>query len=321
MKSFKFARQLADTVFMVRPAHFAYNPETAENNAFQDHRGAEDYEAIRKRAQEEFDQFVKKLRAAGIQVLVGLDDPDVAKPDAVFPNNWISFHRDGSVVTYPMLAESRRIERNEKYIHSIEHTHVIKKRYRLEVYEEQGWFLEGTGSLVLDRVQKIAYACLSPRTDIRLLDEWCTLFGYRKCVFHASDKEDKAIYHTNVMMALGTDFVVLCADTVRLPDERKILFDTLRQSGKRIIEITLEQMYAFAGNMLQLANTDGESFIVMSEQAYRSLRADQILDLERSAKILFSPIYNIERYGGGSVRCMMTEVFLPTRRTVAAQQN
>lgn len=303
--------QITDTLFMIRPSSFGYNRETATNNSFQDEKGAFKVDEIQERAKKEFDDFVQKLRKAGVQVLVGLDSPEPKKPDAVFPNNWISFHEDGSLITYPMYAANRRIERDEQYIHTLSLSHKITRRYDFEIYEAEEKYLEGTGSMVLDRVNKIVYACLSPRTDAELLDKWCHLKGYSSVVFRALDKENKDIYHTNVVMAMGTDFVVICLECIKDQEERDKLVRSFGNTGKTIIDITMDQVYSFAGNMLQIKNTNGQSYIVMSEQAYKSLRADQILSLERSGKLLFSPIYVIEQFGGGSARCMMAEVFLP----------
>ncbi len=314
-------QQITHTVFMIRPASFGYNTQTAQNNAFQDHRGAEKSDSISQSAIEEFDRFVLKLRQAGIQVLVGLDSIDPKKPDAIFPNNWISFHQDGTVITYPMLAENRRLERNEDYIYTIAHTHQVKRRYTFDEYEHEGMILEGTGSMVLDRQNKIVYACLSPRTDVRLLEKWCVLRSYDKVVFTAKDRNGVAIYHTNVLMAMGTDFVLICLDSIPNQHEKDQLVKSFKKTNKRIIEITEDQLEHFAGNMLQLCNTDKTPYIVMSDQAYQSLRADQILDLEQSGKILFSPIYTIEKYGGGSARCMMAEVFLPEKQASHPQTN
>ena len=312
-------KQLTDTLLMIRPASFGFNHETAGNNAFQDSDGAEAVEVIRNKAIIEFDAFVVKLRKAGIKVIVIQDDDNIIKPDAIFPNNWISFHQDGSVITYPMLAANRRLERQEDYIYQISHTHRVLHRHHLESYETKGLILEGTGSLVLDRQHRMAYACLSPRTDIELLNKWCTLRSYKSCSFHAVDRDGLPIYHTNVLMTMGQHFVVICLDAVQDANEKKSLLSAFLRTQKKVIDITIDQMYAFAGNMLQVINADGIPYVIMSEQAYKSLRADQILEIEASAKILFSPIYTIEKYGGGSARCMMAEVFLPSRNQTNIQ--
>lgn len=297
---------------MVRPANFAFNEETAANNAFQSRDNNMSAVEMRQHALREFDEFVTKLRDAGVHVIVAEDSPDPAKPDAVFPNNWVSFHQEGFVVTYPMFAPTRRRERREEVIEEIlQQGFSSGNHIHLEGNEADNRFLEGTGSIIFDHQNRLAYACLSPRTDAALLDELCQKIGYQKIVFHAVDANGQDIYHTNVMMALGETFVVICLDAVRDPQERRMLEEKFRETGKEIMDISLEQMNAFAGNMLQVRNDSGETILVMSEQAYRSLTPAQIRDLERHTKLLYSPITTIETYGGGSARCMMAEVFLP----------
>lgn len=297
---------------MVRPANFGFNEETAASNAFQSRDGRLQPEDIRKNAIREFDAFVEHLRAAGVHVIVAADSVKPAKPDAVFPNNWATFHQEGFVVTYPMFAPVRRRERRRQVIDTVlrEGFH-SERRINLEFNEKINRFLEGTGSIIFDHQHRLAYACLSPRTDAGLLDELCQLLGYEKVVFHAVDAKGQDIYHTNVMMALGETFVVICLDTVRNPKERKMLEQKFRETKKEIVEISLDQMNAFAGNMLQLRNDRDETLLVMSEQAFRSLTPAQITTLERHTRLLHSPIDTIETYGGGSARCMIAEVFLP----------
>lgn len=297
---------------MVRPANFGFNEETAASNAFQSRDGRLQPEDIRKNAIREFDAFVEHLRAAGVHVIVAADSVKPAKPDAVFPNNWATFHQEGFVVTYPMFAPVRRRERRRQVIDTVlrEGFH-SERRINLEFNEKINRFLEGTGSIIFDHQHRLAYACLSPRTDAGLLDELCQLLGYEKVVFHAVDAKGQDIYHTNVMMALGETFVVICLDTVRNPMERKMLEQKFRETKKEIVEISLDQMNAFAGNMLQLRNDRDETLLVMSEQAFRSLTPAQITTLERHTRLLHSPIDTIETYGGGSARCMIAEVFLP----------
>lgn len=300
---------------MVRPANFAFNEETAANNAFQSRDGNMNAVEMRQNAVREFDEFVKKLRDAGVNVIVADDSPEPAKPDAVFPNNWVTFHQEGYVVTYPMFAPTRRRERREEVIEEIlEQGFSSKNRFHLEGSEADNRFLEGTGSIIFDHQNRLAYACLSPRTDANLLEDLCQKIGYQKVVFHSVDSNGQDIYHTNVMMALGETFVVICLDSVRDPQERKMLEEKFAATGKEIVDISLEQMGAFAGNMLQVRNTAGETILVMSEQAYRSLTPLQIKTLESHTKLLYSPIETIETYGGGSARCMMAEVFLPEVR-------
>ena len=300
---------------MIRPANFAFNEETAANNAFQSRDGKMSAGEMRQNAVREFDNFVNKLRDAGVNVIVADDSPSPAKPDAVFPNNWVSFHQEGFVVTYPMFAPTRRKERREEVIEEIlQKGFSFKNRIHLESSEANNRYLEGTGSIIFDHQHRLAYACLSPRTDAGLLEELCQKIGYQKVVFHAVDANGQDIYHTNVMMALGETFVVICLDSVRDAAERRMLEEKFRATGKEIVDITLEQMNAFAGNMLQVRNTMGDTILVMSEQAYHSLTPAQIKTLEQHTRLLHSSIETIETYGGGSARCMMAEVFLPEAR-------
>jgi hypothetical protein len=297
---------------MVRPANFGYNEETAINNAFQRKDGALDPEEIRKRARQEFDRFVQTLRDAGVHVIVAQDSSRPCKPDAVFPNNWVSFHQEGLIITYPMYAPLRRKERRRRVIETVlEAGFQCTKKVNLAFNEKINRFLEGTGSVIFDHVHRLAYACLSGRTDAQLLRELCQILNYKPVIFHALDGQGHDIYHTNVMMAIGEDFVVICLDSVRDPSERQMLEDLFKKTGKTIIDISLAQMNAFAGNMLQVRNDHGEAILVMSEQAYRSLHPAQIAALERHTRLLHSSLEVIERYGGGSARCMMAEIFLP----------
>lgn len=296
---------------MVRPANFGFNEETAASNAFQSRDGRLSSEAMRDKAMAEFDAFVQRLRDAGVNVLVAQDSETPVKPDAVFPNNWATFHQEGLLVTYPMFAPTRRRERSDAVLQTaLDAGFRADRRVQLESYEEADRFLEGTGSIIFDHQHRLAYACLSPRTDAGLLDELCQILGYEKVVFHAVDANAQDIYHTNVMMAMGETFVVICLDTVRDPQERAMLEATFRRTGKEVVNISLEQMNRFAGNMLQVRNDRDETLLVMSEQAFRSLAPEQIQQLEQHTKLLYSPIETIETYGGGSARCMMAEVFV-----------
>ncbi|MCB9316831.1 MAG: amidinotransferase [Lewinellaceae bacterium] len=305
-------KQTTRHILMVRPANFGFNEETAASNAFQRREGAQETDIIRTKAVQEFDAFVQKLRAAGVDVIVAKDSPRPIKPDAVFPNNWATFHQEGFVVTYPMYAPTRRRERRRQVIDTVlKAGFTAERRINLEFNEKINRFLEGTGSIIFDHLNRLAYACISPRTDAGLLDELCALLNYRKVVFHAVDGNGQEIYHTNVMMAMGETFVVICLDTVTVPAERNLLKQTFRETGKEVVAITLTQMNAFAGNMLQVRNDQEQTILVMSDQAYRSLKPAQIKTLERHTQLLHSPINTIETYGGGSARCMMAEVFLP----------
>ena len=295
---------------MIRPANFGYNPETAVSNAFQKETAGKDNNIVAEMAKKEFDLFVNKLRSKGVIVMVVEDTVDPVKPDAVFPNNWISFHQDGSVILYPMQAPTRRLERRPELVNEIGQSFHIKKRFDLGNFEAEEKFLEGTGSMVLDRINKIVYACLSPRTDEELIDIYCDWMSYEKVVFHSADENEMNIYHTNVMMAMGERFVVICLDSIRDKNEREVIIDKFKETDKTIIEITYNQMNCFAGNMLQVKSSEGKLILVMSEQAYNSLSALQISQLESFSEILYSPINTIETHGGGSTRCMMAEVFL-----------
>lgn len=295
---------------MVRPAHFGFNPETATNNAFQSLDPDLSAEQVKHKALQEFDEFVRRLRGAGVQVHVVEDTDAPVKPDAVFPNNWVTFHQDGTVATYPMHAPTRREERREDIIEQLSSQFEVNNRIKFENTEAEDRYLEGTGSLILDRPNRIAYACLSPRTEAGLLETFCKKMGYKPVAFTAVDGDGRAIYHTNVMMALGVDFVVICLDAVPDSGERKALKEQFAATGKAVIEITLAQMMAFAGNMLQVAGKDGTHLLVMSEQAYQALTPAQVETIGQYTNILHSPLYTIEQHGGGSARCMMAEIFL-----------
>jgi len=298
---------------MIKPANFGFNKETAENNAFQSSEGKLTPEEIKEKAIKEFDEVVNKLTKVGINVQVIQDTAEPVKTDAVFPNNWLSTHENGVMVTYAMFAPSRRAERRTDILEGLERDFVVHKHYSFDFYEDDGQYLEGTGSMILDRKNKILYSCLSPRTEARVLEKFAVLMSYSKVVFHATDKNGDAIYHTNVMMALGTDFAVVCMETIENDVERKDIISSLKRTGKEIIEITEEQMKSFAGNMLQLSSNDGKSYLLMSSQAYKSLDPDQIERISSYTDIIKASIPTIEKYGGGSVRCMVAENFLTSK--------
>jgi len=305
-------RQITDTILMVRPQNFGFNPETAESNAFQENDQSISKPQITRQAIQEFDGFVEILRSKGIEVIVAQDSDSPIKSDAVFPNNWVTFHENGKVVLYPMMAENRRLERSNNVLKKVfetkEHSSIFLDLVRLE---QENLFLEGTGSLILDRPSQLVYACLSPRSSQKAIEIFCETFDCTRVEFTATDKEGQQIYHTNVMMALGEDFVVICMDSISNPAKKAMLQHQFQRTNKAIIDITFEQMYAFAGNMLQVQSKTGEKYLVMSEQAFKSLTKDQINLIEQYTQILHAPIYTIEKYGGGSARCMMAEVFLP----------
>ena len=299
-------------ILMVRPANFAFNEETAANNAFQSRDQRLTPDEMSRNAIREFDGFVQKLRDAGVDVIVAQDSAQPVKPDAVFPNNWVSFHEDGTIITYPMFAPTRRLERQEAVVNTVlQAGFQTNKQLHFESNESASRFLEGTGSIIFDHPHQLAYACISPRTDAQLLDELCQAIGYQPVVFHAVDAAGQDIYHTNVMMAMGETFVVICLDSIRDAQERAMVEKQLQDSSKTIVDISLEQMNSFAGNMLQVRNDREETLLVMSEQAYRALTPAQVDTLEQHTRLLYADLTTIETYGGGSARCMMAEVFLP----------
>ncbi len=298
---------------MIRPVAFRMNEQTAVNNFFQEDIAIKNVE-INTKAQSEFDGFVQKLRAVGINVIVENDDLRMDTPDSIFPNNWISFHENGDVGLYPMFAENRRRERREEVLIRLESEgFIINEIYDYTSAEEEGIFLEGTGSLLLDRVNHKAYCALSARADEELLIEFCEDFEYLPVIFTANQTVDGKrlpIYHTNVMMCLAEKFCVICLDTIDDAAEKKNVVQHLKKDGKEIIRITEAQMHHFAGNMLQLQGKD-KKYLVMSAAAHKSLNKDQIVAIEKHCEILSSDLTTIETCGGGSARCMMAEVFLP----------
>jgi hypothetical protein len=310
------SEQTSSHILMLRPANFGFNPETAESNAFQSQDQSMNPEEIRKRAVEEFDTFVNMLRGKFIHVHVYEDTEIPVKPDAIFPNNWVTFHEDGSVITYPMEAKTRRLERREDILLDLASKFDLICRYYLEPVENENRYLEGTGSMVFDRINKIVYACRSSRTDLSVLKKFAAITGYSTVSFSAVDKRNHPVYHTNVMMAIGDEFVVVCLESVSIAEERTFLNDLFSKTGKEVIEITLDQMDSFAGNMLQVKNDEGQQFLIMSEQAYNSLRADQVDQIKQFSQIISPPLYTIEKYGGGSARCMMAEIFLPVKKSI-----
>ena len=307
-------QQTTDTILMIRPVNFRMNEQTAVNNYFQEELDIKNTE-INAKAQEEFDAFVEKLRAVGINVIVENDDKLMDTPDSIFPNNWVSFHGNGDVAKYPMFAENRRRERrDEVFIRLEEEGFKIENIIDYTSAEAEGVFLEGTGSILMDRVNRKAYCALSPRADEDLFIEFCEDFEYTPVVFTANQTvEGKrlAIYHTNVMMCLAENFAVICLDTIDDKKERKNVVKHLKQDGKEVISITEAQMHQFAGNMLQLRGHNNQRYLVMSGAAHNSLTKDQINRIEKHCPILSSSLETIETCGGGSARCMMAEVFLP----------
>ena len=296
---------------MIRPVRFGYNAETAVNNAFQV--ASTDQLAVQKMAEKEFDLFINKLQDAGVDVTVINDSHAPHTPDSIFPNNWVSFHADGTVILYPMFAENRRLERDADIIKKISKRFIIHEEIDLSMSEKKNQYLEGTGSMVLDRENKLSYACLSPRTNPDLLAQWAEITGYQTIVFNAADENGTPIYHTNVIMAVADKYVVICLDAVPKPHEREMVIQTILNSKKEIVDISFAQMNRFAGNMLQVQNNKGEKILVMSLQAWGALTPEQQEKLKSFNKIVHSNIETIETNGGGSARCMMAEIHLPVK--------
>ncbi len=299
--------QTTSKVLMIRPLHFMYNAETAVNNSFQVKGDAEN---ISEKAVKEFDSLVKVMRNAGIDVTVVEDSAEPHTPDAIFPNNWISFHESGIYCLYPMFAPNRRKERKVEVLNLIQTKFNYQHLIDFTSYESENRFLEGTGSMVLDRDNQIAYACLSPRTDERVLEDFCRQMKYKPVVFYSTNKNAQAIYHTNVMMCVADRFVVICLDSISDAAERKQVSDTILNSGKEIVEISHDQMNHFAGNMLQLENNHREKILVMSTAAWLVLSAEQKEKLLKHNRVIHSSLQNIESNGGGSARCMIAEIHL-----------
>lgn len=301
--------QSTNSILMIRPVSFGFNEQTAASNAFQN-RDA-DQQAVQDRALAEFDGFVKTLRDHGVNVTVVDDTQQPHTPDSIFPNNWVSFHADGNIFLYPMQAENRRLERREDIISKLEDKFKVGHIIDLSRFEAENKFLEGTGSMVLDREHKIVYACLSPRTDQDVLKLFGEQAGYRIISFEAADANGKAVYHTNVLMCIGSGFAVICADSIPNPHDKVVVMESMRSTGKEVIIISFDQMNRFAGNMLEVKSNKGETLIVMSLNAYQALDKEQRLALEKYGKLVYADINNIETNGGGSARCMMAEVHLP----------
>ncbi|MGC4128012.1 MAG: arginine deiminase-related protein [Bergeyella sp.] len=306
--------QTTDTVLMIEPIAFGYNAQTAENNYFQVNSENQD---TQKKALEEFQNFVEKLRNKDINVITVKDTLEPHTPDSIFPNNWVSFGTDGKVFLYPMFAPNRRDERRSEVLTAVENAGFeIKEIDDISASENQNLFLEGTGSMIFDHDKKLAYGSVSLRLDENLFREFCKKIGYEPIVFHSfqtAGTERLPIYHTNVMMCIAAQFVVICLDCIDDELEREKVQETIKSSEKEIIEISEEQMQQFAGNMLQVHNKNGEKFLVMSETAYNSLNQNQISAIEKYCEIIHSNLHTIEVNGGGSARCMLAEIFLPKK--------
>ena len=308
-------QQITNTILMIRPVSFRMNEQTAVNNYYQKVLESLTPETVQFKALQEFDDFVEKLRAVGVNVIVISDTNDTDTPDSIFPNNWISFHENGDVALYPMFAENRRLERREDILEKLEDLgYQINNVVDYTSAEDEKIYLEGTGSLLLDRVDGKAYCALSPRADEDLLIEFCEDFEFTPVPFvsyQTVNEKRLPIYHTNVIMCLGEKFSVICLDSIDDKKERKNVIKHLKEDRKEIISITEEQVNSFAGNMLQVLGNNEERYIVMSNSAFESLTKQQINQIEKHGKILYSSLDTIEACGGGSARCMMAEVFLP----------
>jgi len=304
--------QIASTVLMIRPVRFESNPLTAASNRFQRKTrataGDQQDAALR-----EFDGLVDALRNEGIGVIVVNDTSEPHTPDSIFPNNWVSFHADGRVVLYPMEAENRRTERRMDVVNSLdaELGYAVREVVDLSHHEQAGHFLEGTGSMVLDRVNRIAYACLSSRTQLDVLGDFAQRMDYEVVTFDAVDRGGDAIYHTNVMMNVGEGIAAICDEAIPREEQRAAVLQRLRDTNHELISLSYDQLHAFAGNMLELRNKDGVRLVAMSQRAFDSLTDEQRAILQKNGRVLSVAIDNIEALAGGSVRCMLAEIHLP----------
>ena len=308
--------QLASAVLMIKPARFQSNPLTAASNRFQG-KNASSPEQQQRDSLVEFDGLRRVLEENGVKVVQFDDTLEPHKPDSIFPNNWVSFHADGTVVLYPMEAPNRRTERRQDLIEQLvtDYRYQVREVVDLSHHEQDGHFLEGTGSLVLDRVNHIAYACLSSRTHLDALGDFAQRLDYEVVAFDALDTDAAPIYHTNVLMNVGEELAVICADVIAREDQRKAVLESLSSTGHEVILLSFDQLEAFAGNMLELRSLSGERLIAMSEQARNSLDDAQLSRIEASASVISAPIDKIESSAGGSVRCMLAEIHLPTAST------
>ncbi len=309
--------QITNTILMIRPLHFCMNEETAVNNYFQQQEEDLDDFSVLQIAQREFDGFVSVLKDKGVNVIVAEDRIEIRTPDSIFPNNWISFHANGDVAIYPMYAVNRRLERRDDVLEMIEEKGFkIDRVIDLTDAEDQHVYLEGTGSILLDRENSVAYCALSERSNEELFFEFCEIFGYKPLSFSAFQTvngERKPIYHTNVLLTIGESFAVICTDSIDDQQERQRVIRSLQRSEKEIVLISENQLERFAGNMLQVIGENEERYLVMSKTAHDSLTSEQIIVLKNHTKILVVEIPTIERLGGGSARCMMAEVFSPAK--------
>ena len=298
--------QTAKKILMVRPALFAYNEQTAKNNYFQKELS---YSNLNEKALQEFDNFVDVLRSNKIEVIVVQDTIDPHTPDSIFPNNWFSTHSTGELILYPMFAENRRFERKMQVLETIEEHFRAHKVIDLTGWENRNRFLEGTGSLILDHNNRIVYACRSERTDDIVFEEFYTKMNFEPELFNAYDENNQIIYHTNVMMSIGNNIAVICAESIVEEKRRTCIINRLKSSKKEVIEISLEQMRSFCANILEVRNWENENYLIMSETAKKAFTIEQKEVLEKHCKIISAPLNSIEETGGGSARCMIAEIF------------
>jgi hypothetical protein len=301
-------KHFTNRVLVVRPAAFGYNSETAGSNAFQN-QVALSRDEILYQALIEFDRAVEILRDAGVEVFVAHDTPFPEKPDAVFPNNWISFHSNGELILYPMEARNRRCERRLELVVELQQKLNFSQVFDLSYFEEKSKFLEGTGSVVFDHENRKAYAAISSRTNEEVLNKLCAHLNYNPILFHAEDEQGLAIYHTNVIMCVGANFVVICLEAIATASERVLILETIRNSGKEVVDISMHQLKNFAGNMLALKGRDDDALLVLSATAKESLNQNQLNFLSGRVRLVVLPIETIEAIGGGSARCMLAEIF------------
>ena len=305
--------QYTDTILMVRPAHFGFNPETAADNVFQQSQTTLSNEEIEILAKSEFNRMVEVLTEEGVNVIVIDDTEEPKKTDAVFPNNWFSTHADGSLFLYPMNSPNRRLERRKDILESLSKSYCLNANEDLLTFEEQSKFLEGTGSMILDRDNKIIYACYSERTHPDVLKEYGEKIGYDVVGFHACDENGVPYYHTNVIMTLGRNVAIICTESIEDINEKNNVIHSLKMTGKEIVDISRDQVLQFAGNALEVQGKNPLPLMVMSKAAYDSLSKDQLYIIKKYNKIVSLGLSTIEKFGGGSARCMMAEIFLPNR--------
>ena len=305
-------KQSTSNILMVRPAHFGYNAETAVSNAFQNKVELSAVE-VKEKAIAEFDAFVQRLKGRGVNVMVIQDTEEPQKPDAIFPNNWGSFHADGKAILYPMATPNRQVEKRPEILSQVKEKFEVSEVVDLSKYEKENKFLEGTGSIIFDHIHKIAYACLSPRTHKDVFAELCGIIGYQPVCFTSLDSQGQQIYHTNVMMCVSEKFSVICLESIVDEQERNAVVERLEQTGHEIIDITLDQVTHFAGNMLSLTTDKNEEILVMSQSAYEVLTEEQLEAIRSYCEPFPMKINMIETIGGGSARCMISEIFLPEK--------